>query len=135
MDTSVEKELDIEVQFMSMLNEIAQRWAEKFGYQNKEDIEYNPSSDFHPISQVTNQPMKHVNYKGETRGSYINTRQRFGNPTIDISAPSQEWFVGLEFNKGKIKQCQIFYEKGFEMMPIIKQEIEDQWQSILVAKG
>ena len=121
---------DVSSRFMEMLNTIAERWAKKFGYELEEDKILDPETEFHPLNRINNKPLRSVKYKGAERGSYVNTRQRFGSPRIGISAPNQEWFVGLEFKNEKVSECQIFYEKGFDMMPIIRAEIENEWMSL-----
>lgn len=121
---------DVSIRFMDMLNTIAERWAKKFGYELEEDNILDPETEFHPLNRINNKPLRSVKYKRAERGSYVDTRQRFGNPRIGISAPNQEWFVGLEFNNEKVSECQIFYEKGFDMMPIIRAEIENEWRSL-----
>jgi hypothetical protein len=121
---------DVSSRFMEMLNTIAERWAKKFGYELEEDKILDPETEFHPLNRVNNKPLRSVKYKGAERGSYVDTRQRFGSPRIGISAPNQEWFVGLEFKNEKVSECQIFYEKGFDMMPIIRAEIENEWRSL-----
>lgn len=116
--------------FMEMLNTIAERWAKKFDYELVEDKIDNPETEYHPLNRTHNKPLRTVKYRGNERGSYVDTRQRFGSPRIGISAPNQEWFVGLEFKNEKVSECQIFYEKGFEMMPLIRKEIENEWRSL-----
>jgi hypothetical protein len=121
---------DVSSRFMEMLNTIAERWAKKFGYELEEDKILDTETEFHPLNRINNKPLRSVKYKGAERGSYVDTRQRFGSPRIGISAPNQEWFVGLEFKNEKVSECQIFYEKGFDMMPIIRAEIENEWRSL-----
>ena len=122
-----DKKEGMNILFMEMLNNIAERYAKKFDYELVEDKVLNPENEWHPLNNMFNKPLRSVKYKGTERGSYVNTRQRFGSLRIDISSPNQEWFVGLEYKDEKISECQIFKEKGFDMMPIIKAEIENEW--------
>lgn len=121
---------DVSSRFMEMLNTVAERWAKKFGYELVEDKVDNPDTEYHPLNRINNKPLRTVKYKGDESGSYVDTRQRFGSPRIGISAPNQEWFVGLEFKNEKVSECQIFYQKGFDMMPLIREEIENEWRSL-----
>lgn len=130
-ETAIDANTVLTPVFMSVLNEIAPKWAKKFGYKLEEDKEYDPDSDFHPLSRALNISQRQLKFKGVESGSYINTRQRFGNPRLDISSPGQEWFVGLEYKTdGTFSECQIFHPKGVEMMPIIKKEVDDMWRSL-----
>ncbi len=103
-------------------------------YLLEKDKVFDPKTEDHLLNKIHNQPLRSVKYSGTNRGSYVDTRQRFGNPVIGISAPNQEWFVVLEFKNYEVSQCQILYKKGFDMMPIIREEIENEWRSILQAQ-
>lgn len=114
--------------FMSVLNEIAARYAKDFKYTLESEKEFDKNEVNHPLNICNNDPIVQVRYKGEGNGSYIKTRQRFGSPRIDISSPNQKWFVGLEFEEdGSFSECQIFNPIGIKMMPMIKAEIDGLW--------
>ena len=126
--------LEMSQEVMANLNAIAKEYAKEFKYKESSNTIYNKETDYHPINRALNKPIRQVIYREEKdpkSAGTIETRQRFGNPRIGIYGPGKSWFVALEYLPlGIISECQIFYPKGFEMMPIIKKRIEDRWNKI-----
>ena len=62
----------------------------------------------------------------------IELRVRFNNPRIGIYFPDGG-YVGLEYSpEGEFKEAQIFDEKGYGYLPVIKEKV-DRWISTLKA--
>ncbi len=126
---------DLRSILIPLLNQVAKEWADKFGYHPVSEID--KISESHPLNIHLNDKSlacdrhRQIGIEKKSDAGYIEVRQRFGSPRIGIYAPNREWFVALEYRKdGEIAESQIFKEKGFDMVNVIREEIQKKWDEI-----
>lgn len=123
-----------------ILIEIAFEYAKKFGYSlTKEEI-YNPETDPHFLSRAKNKHLKTVRFEGQSDQEnekyppYIEVRQRFGDPRLDMYWPKEGnkgrlAFVGVEFKEdGTFGEAQVFYPEGIGKLPEIVSLVRGRWE-------
>lgn len=115
---------------------IAKEWAKKLGYSLIREGIANPKKEaHHPLNRALNKKVPELRYNQKENittdhPASIEVRQRFGTPRLDIYGINREWFVGIEVRDGQCNEAQVFYPKGFDMLPVIKKQIENRLKDI-----
>jgi hypothetical protein len=128
--------------FNELLCVIAAEYAEKFGYTLKKDSVWNKETESHPISAITNTPLREMEFEGVSDNAdgkyppYLHIGQRFGNLRINMYYPKDGnkgrlAFVGLEFHPdGTFAEAQVFYEPGVKLFPELLAEVQKRWEEV-----
>lgn len=128
--------------FNALLCTIATEYATKFGYTLEKDSIWNKNTEYHPLALAANEPLREIQFYGASGSEdgkyrpYINVRQRFGSPRIDMYYPKDGnkgmlAFVGIEFTPdGVFSEAQVFYEPGVKLFPELLSEIKQRWEDV-----